>query len=305
MFNLMQTFGSWVDLKDGMSFNVNEQQPTVMDSSSYSNSVLWNKTWGGTASDEASGIWCDGIYVYTVGNTTSYGANGTDGFLVKWYASNGSIVWNRTITGPSDDALLGVWGTADVVYTCGFINGPSATQDAILLKWNATTGNQIWNRTYDCSSNQDIAYSCMGFSDVIYIGGASNYSSRDMFGLVVKWYENGTLAWYQRQKFAYWSTYYSLSYIRSIYVNATHVSGCGAEYYSPSETRPLFCRLNPDTGELDNRPTMPPLIYGRNIHMNSITGNSTRLISCGYDYQNLNSIIAVWDGRNATGYKLN
>ncbi|NMC04815.1 MAG: hypothetical protein GYA24_06375, partial [Candidatus Lokiarchaeota archaeon] len=45
---------------------------------------LWNWTWGGVNNDDAYEIRASTEGIYICGNTGSYGAGGTDAFLVKW-----------------------------------------------------------------------------------------------------------------------------------------------------------------------------------------------------------------------------
>ena len=78
-------------------------------------SIAWQKTYGG-AGDENLNIKqaSDGGYL-AAGYTKSYGAGGSDGWLLK-LDNQGQIVWQKTYGGNEDDRFEDVIETADHHY---------------------------------------------------------------------------------------------------------------------------------------------------------------------------------------------
>lgn len=110
--------------------------------------TLWTKTYGGTSSDEARFVQQtadDGFIV--VGTTRSYGAGGTDVWLIRTDA-NGDTLWTRTFGGPAIDHGNAVQQTTDG----GFIVAGSLFFSAIgapdlwLIRTDAN-GDTLWTRT--------------------------------------------------------------------------------------------------------------------------------------------------------------
>ncbi len=63
----------------------------------------WAKTYGGAGADSLSSMQptADGGYI-VAGSTTSFGAGGSDAWLMK-LAADGSIVWQKTYGGTESD----------------------------------------------------------------------------------------------------------------------------------------------------------------------------------------------------------
>ena len=91
-------------------------------------------TWGGPDTDEAAGVAvaADGS-VYVIGTTLSFGAGGRDAFLLK-YASNGNLVWQRSMDVPDNTEMVGlhhrpVWGRQSVSREVRFQRHPDLAED--------------------------------------------------------------------------------------------------------------------------------------------------------------------------------
>ncbi len=113
-----------------------------------SGNMTWSQTIGGVGNDWGSSVQptADGGYII-VGLTTSFGAGGSDVYLIKANAS-GNITWTQTIGGVGNDSGSFVQPTADGGYiivglTTSFGAGG---YDVYLIKTNAS-GNLTWNRT--------------------------------------------------------------------------------------------------------------------------------------------------------------
>ena len=78
--------------------------------------ILWNKTYGGTAAERAFSVVAtsDGGYAL-VGTTDSFGAGEDDFWLVKTDAS-GNMEWNKTYGGTGDDQAWSLVETSDGGY---------------------------------------------------------------------------------------------------------------------------------------------------------------------------------------------
>ena len=157
----------------------------------------WNKTYGGTDSDNGNSVvqTSDGGYAIA-GSTLSYGAGVSDVYLVKTDAS-GNMLWNKTYGGPGNDYGTSVVQTNDggyaiAGYTYSFGAGVS---DVYLVKTDAN-GNMQWNKTYGGNST-DYGYSVVQTGD----GGYATTGYTASFGVsvndvyLVKTDANGNMQW--------------------------------------------------------------------------------------------------------------
>ena len=136
---------------------------------------LWDKTFGGRDFDSGSSVrnTKDGGYIIA-GATKSYGAGGSDVWLVKVNQS-GKEQWNKTFGGPGDDLANSILLTKDNEY---ILRGStesygSGDRDLWLIKTDSR-GNNIWDKTFG-GPNEDTGLSIIELSDGDYIiaGGAN------------------------------------------------------------------------------------------------------------------------------------
>ncbi len=157
----------------------------------------WNSTFGGSASDYCWSVQetTDGGYI-VAGSTESFGADGSDAWLLNVYA-NGTAKWTTTFGGSFYDYGDSVQQTADGGYivagsTESFGAGGS---DVWLLKLYAN-GTEAWNGTYG-GSFYEYGRSVQQTADGGYIIAGETYSSgaglSDVW--VLKAYANGTENW--------------------------------------------------------------------------------------------------------------
>jgi len=139
-------------------------------------SVEWQKTYGGTSYDEANSIaeTSDNGFI-VAGGTMSFGAGGYDYWVLK-LDSNGSVEWQKTYGGSSDDYAFSIQETSDN----GFIvagrteSFGAGSGDSWVLKLDPN-GNVTWQKTYG-GSDSDSANSIAETSDNGFIVAGSSYS---------------------------------------------------------------------------------------------------------------------------------
>jgi len=202
------------------------------------------KTFGGSSGDQAYSIQqtTDGGYI-VAGYTTSFGAGCGDVYVLK-LNSDGSLAWQKTFGGNSDDKACSIQQTTDGGYivagwTWSFGAG---YEDVYVLKLNSD-GSLAWQKTFG-GSNFDYAYSIQQMTDGGYI--VAGYT--DSFGAdfdnvyVLKLNSDGSLAW--QKTFGGSSFDYAYSIQQTTdggYIVAGITLSFGAGYYDV-----YVLKLNPD-----------------------------------------------------------
>jgi predicted secreted protein len=158
----------------------------------------WSKTYGGAGDDKGTGELVqtsDGGYAI-LGDTSSFGAGGTDFWLIKTDAS-GTMQWNRTYGGASDELSGEMCQTSDGGYalagaTTSFGAGG---RDFYLVKTDAN-GVMLWNRTYGGTDNE-YAYSVIQSADGGYVmaGVTRSFGAGGMDFYFIKTDAAGTMLW--------------------------------------------------------------------------------------------------------------
>jgi hypothetical protein len=104
-----------------------------------SGNMQWNKTYGGSGSDQGFSMiqTSDGGYA-VIGLTTSFGAGGADAYLVKTDAS-GNMQWNKTYGGARNEYGWSLCETSDgglmlIAFTESFGYGAPSFADIMLVK---------------------------------------------------------------------------------------------------------------------------------------------------------------------------
>jgi hypothetical protein len=158
---------------------------------------MWEKTFGGNENDVARSVLQieDNRYIIT-GCTYSYGAGGTDAWLIETDA-NGNKKWEKTYGGMEDDFAYSVLQTEDNGYiivgkTSSYGEGKG---DAWLIKTDAN-GNKIWEKTYGGTEEDGFAR-IKQIKDGIYIitGWTSSYGEGKNDIWLIKIDANGNKIW--------------------------------------------------------------------------------------------------------------
>lgn len=138
--------------------------------------VIWQKSYGGTNSDYARSVkqTSDSGYI-AAGSTSSFGAGGSDAWIIK-LDSTGTIIWQRAYGGVNSDEAYSVLQDSDGSYIiAGRTNSFGAgLYDFWLLKIDSN-GNIIWQKTYGGTLN-DYARSVIKTSDGSFLVAGSGAS---------------------------------------------------------------------------------------------------------------------------------
>jgi uncharacterized delta-60 repeat protein len=158
--------------------------------------LLWERTWGGNASDEGLAVATasDGS-VYIAGTATSFGPSSSGLFVVK-FDSAGNLVWQRI----SDNAAGNAVAVAPdgSVYAAGTTPRPDqiGNFDIVALKITAA-GSLVWQRTYSAGEVVDPRGRMAAGSDgsIVMVGAIQTVSRRaaDIAALIVKLASDGAL----------------------------------------------------------------------------------------------------------------
>lgn len=130
------------------SFGAGQKDVYIIKTDSKGN-VIWSKTFGGSNDDEANEIikTADGNLLI-VGNTSSFGAGGSDIYLIK-IDTSGALLWQKQYGGSGNESGEDITIAADGNYLINGITGSygAGLRDIYLLKVN-TSGTPIWTKTY-------------------------------------------------------------------------------------------------------------------------------------------------------------
>ena len=178
-------YGAWVvQASDGgyaiagrtalLSSSINDAWLVKTDSTGI---LLWNKTYGGPANDQANAIvlTSDGGYAL-FGPTSSFAVGGQDAWLFKTDV-NGNMIWNKTYGGTGNEFCTYLLQTSDGGYAfLGMENSFGAGGTDFWLVKTDSTGNMLWQRTYGGPNNDD-GYSMIQTGDGGYaiVGGTRSF----------------------------------------------------------------------------------------------------------------------------------
>ncbi len=166
-----------------------------------SGGLVWQKTWidtggNGSASPYASGVAVDAAgSIFVAGSTSGSGAGNLDVLLLK-FASNGTLLWERTWGGSSNDFGRGVAvDPSGNIYVTGDTDSFGVNRDVFLLKFNSN-GELLWQKTWG-GSNYDIGSGVATDSsgNVYVTGGTWSFGVGNTSLFLLKFDSSGTLLW--------------------------------------------------------------------------------------------------------------
>ncbi|HKR07334.1 MAG TPA: T9SS type A sorting domain-containing protein [Bacteroidia bacterium] len=157
---------------------------------------LWTKTFGGIYDDQGNSIQqtSDGGYIIT-GTTNSFGAGGSDVYLVRT-DSNGNSLWAKTFGGIYDDQGKSIQQTNDGGY---ILTGTTASfggglEDVYLIKTDSS-GNLSWTKTFGGIYFDD-GHAVQQTTDAGYIiAGSTGGFGSGTFVYLIKTDSNGDSLW--------------------------------------------------------------------------------------------------------------
>jgi len=172
-----------------LTFNLFSQTPP---------DTLWTQTFGGSGDDKPYSLQqaADGGYIIA-GTTTSYGAGGTDFWLIKT-DENGNEEWNHAYGGSGWEVANSVQQATDGGYiVVGWAPSVDGHFDSWLVKVDES-GNEEWTQTYG-GTGSDLAYSVQQTVDEGYIiaGITSTYGAGYRDCWLIKTDEYGNEEWNQ------------------------------------------------------------------------------------------------------------
>ena len=161
-----------------------------------SGTLLWERIWGGAASDAGLAVAtaADGS-VYITRTATSFGPSSNGLFVVK-FDSAGNLVWQRISDGAEGNAVA--VASDGSVYAAGTTPRPNqiGNFDIVALKITAA-GSLVWQRTYSAGEVVDPRGRMAAGSDgsIVMVGAIQTVSRRtsDIAALVVKLTADGAL----------------------------------------------------------------------------------------------------------------
>jgi hypothetical protein len=159
--------------------------------------ITWEKTLGGTANDTAGQVLLtdDGGYI-VVGTTSSFGAGGSDVYLVKLDAE-GNVLWEKTYGAEDDEQGRSIARTTDGGYiiTGSAYSSPGLLNEHVYLIKIDGAGNTVWRRTYDEFNGRAAFVLQTSDNGYVLTGSASELDPPYPFLLVLKLDASGDIAW--------------------------------------------------------------------------------------------------------------
>jgi len=175
--------------------SVNNGNDAVLLKFDANGTLLWERTWGGTANDNGAAVATDvDGSVYIVGTETSFGASGIGLFVVK-FNPTGTLVWQRIVDGAEGTAVA--VAPDGNVYAAGTIARDQLGNFNMLVLKITFDGTLVWARTYAAGSVADARGGMAAAADgSIVVAGAIQSikaNTADITGLILALGADGSL----------------------------------------------------------------------------------------------------------------
>ncbi|MEM2046463.1 MAG: hypothetical protein QXZ06_01130 [Candidatus Jordarchaeales archaeon] len=159
--------------------------------------MTWAKTYGGTYNDSAFRVAVDGQgNIIVVGETWSFGAGGSDVWVLKLNAS-GNVIWQKGYGGESKDYA---WGVAvdsqgNIIVAGGTESFGAGGSDVWVLKLDPN-GEPIWQKTYGGVNDDYASGVTVDAQGSIIVAGGTNSSGAGGWNVwVLKLNSSGDTIW--------------------------------------------------------------------------------------------------------------
>ena len=165
-------------------------------------SVLWTRTWGGTADDEARGVaLASNGDIVVAGYTYSFGSGQSDSnAVVMRLSSDGTLQWVKTSGGAYNDGASAVLiGASDGVVVVGYEGTSSGTAHVMLFRLDVS-GNVVWSSQWGGTiSDPANGATVLPGGDIVVVGNTYSFGAAgfDVFVLRVT-YSSGSVVWSKR-----------------------------------------------------------------------------------------------------------
>ncbi len=134
--------------------------------------TVWSVVYGGAYSEGAEDVVVapDGNYI-VAGYTYTYGAGGSDVWLLKIDSSDGSLLWSRTFGAADDDGAYSLAiDDSGYVIIAGYTTS-APYRNGYLLKVDADTGGLVWSRVFGGAATDEFyAVAVDGNGDYVLAG---------------------------------------------------------------------------------------------------------------------------------------
>ena len=189
----------------------------------------WQITFG-TNSPHTEEAW--GIDVDSSGNvyvSGQYMISGTayNGWAIAKFNSSGSLQWQKYLySGSGDYAFKLAYSSGGDVYVCGQATAGQGGDDAVVAKFDGSSGNLLWQRGLGAGSSQNWRNIAIDSSNNIYLIGSDGANSK---ALVAKYSSSGTIQWQKYFGHGGWQSGFGIAIDSSdkIYISGTTDNNAG------------------------------------------------------------------------------